>query len=284
MTPGPATKGVFLRLYYPAALPLNETINQSALWPLWADDDYLFGFVRFMQAMLARWPSWAPRGEFLYIDQVTLLHLFCVGCADRSTPCLKVSYIAPLMHLGCTHVWRLLNGKVYCPILRNATISTERRWPVIVFSHGMGCSRFAYSRICTDLSSHGFVVAATEHRDASAAISFTMEAGKKVWIPHRRISEEEKEYSVRNQQLNHRVSEIMRTLDVLEALQRGDLVENVLEDGHHFEPGMFAGKLDVERPVLAGHSYGGATTLVSPHCTHSTALTDTINRQLWQGT
>lgn len=272
MTPGPATKGVFLRLYYPAALPLNETINQSALWPLWADDDYLFGFVRFMQAMLARWPSWAPRGEFLYIDQVTLLHLFCVGCADRSTPCLKVSYIAPLMHLGCTHVWRLLNGKVYCPILRNATISTERRWPVIVFSHGMGCSRFAYSRICTDLSSHGFVVAATEHRDASAAISFTMEAGKKVWIPHRRISEEEKEYSVRNQQLNHRVSEIMRTLDVLEALQRGDLVENVLEDGHHFEPGMFAGKLDVERPVLAGHSYGGATTLVSPHCTHSTAL------------
>ena len=34
--------------------------------------------------MLEKWPSWAPRGEFMYFDQ------------------MKV--IAPMMHIGCKQV------------------------------------------------------------------------------------------------------------------------------------------------------------------------------------
>eukprot|EP00092_Neocalanus_flemingeri_P017862 GFUD01019326.1.p1 GENE.GFUD01019326.1~~GFUD01019326.1.p1 ORF type:complete len:435 (+),score=115.81 GFUD01019326.1:86-1390(+) len=243
MTPGPADEGVFVRFYYPSIHPLNETINKSDLWPIWADDDYLVGFVKFMQAVLAKWPSWAPRGEFMYIDQV--------------------SYIAPLMHLGCTHVWKLLNGKVHCPILKNADISTEKKWPLIVFSHGMGCSRFAYSRICTDLASHGFVVAATEHRDGSGAVSFTMEGGTQNWIPHRRITDAEKEYTVRNQQLHFRVAEVKRTMDLAVKLNNGGEVTNVLNEANDFDLGMFKNCMEVSKPVMAGHSYGGATTLLT---------------------
>ena len=173
--------GVFVRIYYPSEYPQTDTIKKHSMWPLWSDDDYLIGFVKFMQAMLARWPSWAPRGEFMFIDQI--------------------SYIAPLMHLGCTHVWKLLNGRVHCPILKSAPVSRDKQWPVVVFSHGMGCSRFAYSRICTDIASHGFIVAATEHRDGSAALSYTMERSEKIWINHRRIEDGEKEYTVRNAQL-----------------------------------------------------------------------------------
>ena len=36
------------------------------------------------EAMLAKWPSWAPRGEYMFIDQM--------------------SVIAPVMHIGCTQV------------------------------------------------------------------------------------------------------------------------------------------------------------------------------------
>ena len=235
--------GVFVRIYYPSEFPQTETVQKHAMWPLWSDDDYLIGFVKFMQAMLARWPSWAPRGEFLFIDQI--------------------SYIAPLMHLGCTHVWKLLNGRVHCPILKSAPVSRDKQWPVVVFSHGMGCSRFAYSRICTDIASHGFIVAATEHRDGSAALSYTMERGEKIWINHRRIEDGEKEYSVRNGQLKLRIAEVVRTLNLMEELNKGSNITNVLEDAAEYKLEVFKNMMDLSKPILTGHSYGGATTMMT---------------------
>jgi platelet-activating factor acetylhydrolase len=42
-----------------------------------------------------------------------------------------------------------------------------KRWPVLFFSHGVGCSRLMYSQICGELASHGYLVVAIEHRDGA---------------------------------------------------------------------------------------------------------------------
>ncbi len=41
-------------------------------------------------------------------------------------------------------------------------------WPVIVYSHGMASMRTTYSILLTNLASHGYFIAAVEHRDGTA--------------------------------------------------------------------------------------------------------------------
>ncbi|KAK7713422.1 hypothetical protein SLS64_004672 [Diaporthe eres] len=57
------------------------------------------------------------------------------------------------------------------------------KFPVVVFSHGLGGSRTMQSTVCGDLASYGFVVVAMEHRDGSGARSY-------VNVPERRNSPE----------------------------------------------------------------------------------------------
>lgn len=45
----------------------------------------------------------------------------------------------------------------------------REKFPVIIFSHGLGGSRLCYSTICGELASFGCIVIAVEHRDGSGA-------------------------------------------------------------------------------------------------------------------
>ena len=95
--------------------------------------------------MAYRWPSWAPRGEYEHFDSIRKL---CGWVPQAGFPAL----------------FKLLNGRIYTPIIEKAAPNKDQKWPLIVFSHGLGCARFTYSQICYDLASYGFMVIAPEHR------------------------------------------------------------------------------------------------------------------------
>ncbi|THV08375.1 hypothetical protein K435DRAFT_847243 [Dendrothele bispora CBS 962.96] len=72
-------------------------------------------------------------------------------------------YVAPRLSL------RPVPTYVNAPLLKpNAEVN---QWPLVIFSHGLGGSRTAYSQVCTRLAASGKVVLAIEHRDGSAHAS-----------------------------------------------------------------------------------------------------------------
>ena len=139
----------------------------------------------------------------------------------------------------------------------------------MIFSHGLGGSKNAYSQMCGSLASHGLVVVAPDHRDGSAPISFIRETttgpGKAVnyrSLPHASTSEVEEG---RNTQLRIRCWELGLIHDALLKADRGEKHINirVTKTSENHLAG-FESLLDVHRPgriAWAGHSFG-ATTIV----------------------
>ena len=47
---------------------------------------------------------------------------------------------------------------------------TSSSLPVVMFSHGVAGMRTTYSAVCCDLASHGYLVAAIEHRSVCVCV------------------------------------------------------------------------------------------------------------------
>ena len=259
MTPGEPEIGTFMRLYYPTDA---QCLEEHDRWPIWTfEDKYISGIYTFMKSMVHRWPSWAPRKEFMWYE--------------------RVQHLIKLMpYFGFNTAFKYLFGQVYIPIIENAAVKKDgssAKWPIVVFSHGIGCSRFMYSQICYDIASYGFIVAATEHREGSACMSrYYSDGGSNQerivnWIDHKRCEKDENEYAFRNRQVHMRSKEVSRTLDILLDLQSGKEVQNIFTkenasfnttQSHPFNLSQFRDSMDVTQPVIAGHSFGGATTIL----------------------
>jgi platelet-activating factor acetylhydrolase len=126
-----------------------------------------------------------------------------------------------------------------------------------------------YSLIHCDLASHGYIVAAVEHKDGSACLSYTKtksentQGGEPVyedkWIEY--IDAENTALPLRYDQVKQRSSEVSSTLDFLEVLDRGQQFKDLLNNNFDFS--LFKNGIDLDHVVAMGHSYGGATSLVT---------------------
>ena len=139
----------------------------------------------------------------------------------------------------------------------------------MVFSHGLGGTKNAYSYLTGSLASHGMVVVAPEHRDGSAPISHIRSAdgtpAKAVgyWALPRKTSPEADEN--RNKQLQIRLWELGLMYETLLKLdssptQLHNIGPRDSQDSDLLS--MFASTLDVHTPgkvSWSGHSFGAAT-------------------------
>ncbi len=114
------------------------------------------------------------------------------------------------------------------------------RFPVVVFSHGFGGHRRQSTFLCTHLASHGYAVVAMDHTGNTvvdmAQMTLQVMMGEPMPEPEPMVRE----------LITARPLDAIFTLDRLLA---GEL-------------GLDAASLDAERIGMAGHSFGGWTTLM----------------------
>ncbi len=100
-------------------------------------------------------------------------------------------------------------------------------------------------------------------RDGSACASYYVEPGETLtrWIPHKRISNAEDEYEIRNSQVHHRSGEVSRALDLLCEIKAGNFpaVVNSWDPEVKDENGAgvftfsdLKAAMNIEKPVIMG--------------------------------
>jgi len=105
------------------------------------------------------------RGSWeLGLRWLALLREFFIVCGDWERKLMLCRYFGTLLHY------------ISIPVLKNAPLlpatTRSKRWPVAIFSHGLGGTRNAYSAIAGGIASGGAIVICPEHRDGSAPISY----------------------------------------------------------------------------------------------------------------
>ncbi|ORY35650.1 platelet-activating factor acetylhydrolase, isoform II-domain-containing protein [Naematelia encephala] len=177
------------------------------------------------------------------------------------------------------------------------------KWPVIIFSHGVGCSRLMYTHICGELASRGYVVAAVEHRDGTGPSTLiTSEDGRERHVDFLRWGDLEwpdeaeqpaGDTRLRKDQLLIRLAELQGTLDTVRKITQGGFGgSHCLKASRTYDFGPWTDQLQIEDGTvcLAGHSFGGTAAIAaaadprfSPRCI--IALDPAVQRlEPWKGT
>ncbi|TNM95196.1 platelet-activating factor acetylhydrolase isoform X1 [Takifugu flavidus] len=188
--------------------------------------------------------------------------------------------LADFMKINRTLSERILNylyGSFKIPACLDAPFKQSGKYPVVIFSHGLGAFRTLYSAICIELASQGFIVASVEHRDKSASATYYFhqksqleqaaskqsspgpESLVKEWLYYTPVQQEDNEFSVRNKQVNQRADECILALEKLTQLNSGSPLQNVLQT--KFDMSALENSMDLCRIAIVGHSFGGATVV-----------------------
>jgi platelet-activating factor acetylhydrolase len=135
--------------------------------------------------------------------------------------------------------------------------------PCMVFTHGMAGMSQSYAHYLGSIASHGYVVAAVEHRDGSGPgtiIHHPDGTERKVW--HMKLEDLSSsppmtDLDLKAAQLNFREAEIVETIKLFQQLNAGDApVVNLKPDSPRNSLPGFKNRLNISAITVGGHSYG----------------------------
>uniref|UniRef100_A0A8H7Y0Z5 N-acetyltransferase domain-containing protein n=1 Tax=Psilocybe cubensis TaxID=181762 RepID=A0A8H7Y0Z5_PSICU len=170
------------------------------------------------------------------------------------------------------------------PLLSTRQTEDFTQWPLVIFSHGLGAGRTAYSQYCCRLAASGKVVLAVEHRDGTGTVCMRRswnaegksEPRKLFYLRETDVHLEDTDtidthpIPLRGQQLAFRHHEIYITYSSFcRFIQQDSTLEFDTIDGspyaqHRWSELNNAGQSLIRYDndvVLAGHSFGGCTVL-----------------------
>jgi predicted dienelactone hydrolase len=164
-----------------------------------------------------------------------------------TSPCARASYTSP----GVWAEFSRLLGTALPQIATNSCLDapvTGGAHPVVVVTHGFTGTSTDYTFLAEDLASRGYVVAAVDHTYEATVVEF----------PDGRIAK-----SVFGSHLTSYTRSDPQALAFAVSVRLDDLrfVLDRLTVLNGAADGAMAGKLDLSRIALAGHSLGGLTTI-----------------------
>uniref|UniRef100_A0A8C4S7F3 Platelet-activating factor acetylhydrolase n=1 Tax=Erpetoichthys calabaricus TaxID=27687 RepID=A0A8C4S7F3_ERPCA len=170
------------------------------------------------------------------------------------------SGLADFMKIGRTlGYWSIdyLFGSYKIPAEWNAPFKTGNKYPLIIFSHGLGAFRDESAS-----ATYYYKEKTTKNKQVvvpnSSHVSADLEAN---WLYYRSLKQGELEFPLRNNQVQQRANECIKALHLLTDINKGSIVLNALK--LHFDWTKLKGSIDICRTAIMGHSFGGATVIQS---------------------
>ncbi|KIM76004.1 hypothetical protein PILCRDRAFT_826858 [Piloderma croceum F 1598] len=163
-------------------------------------------------------------------------------------------------------------AKPNAPLRELEPSNPEKKWPLIIFSHGVGCSRLMYSAFCGEMASRGYIVCAIEHRDGTSPSSTIVtedgRAQKLDWLQWSDLDWPDLETQpaddtvLRHQQIKLRIAEIEGVIKAMTRLSRGEDITKTSIDTPDFDWSRWR-SVDTNKPIIAGHSLGGSAAIAA---------------------
>lgn len=160
--------------------------------------------------------------------------------------------LGPEMREGYGDVWqKILSGAIYSHAVENAPIAkSPKRFPVVIFSHGLGGSSFGYTALFEALASRGYVIAAIQHPGTADAVVFPDGHIARMFhdAPPPGLTPD--------QQFRRMMDQAGQGIEVGAADERFVLDRLMQLNSGNRKQFPLAGQLDLNHVALAGHSAG----------------------------